>query len=53
MPDRLTPEQRSRLMARVPSRDTGIEIAVRRAGRPRGFLPSVIHRPFLYGPDTS
>ena len=31
MPDRLTPSQRSRLMARVRSKDTGIEIAVRRA----------------------
>ena len=31
MPDRLTPGQRSRLMARVRSKDTGIEIAVRRA----------------------
>ena len=37
MPDRLTPEQRSRLMARVPSRDTGIEIAVRRAVHARGL----------------
>ena len=31
MPDRLTRDQRSRLMARVRNKDTGIEIAVRRA----------------------
>ena len=31
MPDRLTREQRSRLMARGRSKDTGIEVAVRRA----------------------
>ena len=31
MPDRLTPDQRSRVMARVRNKDTGIEIAVRRA----------------------
>lgn len=37
MPDRLTPEQRSRLMARVRSKDTGIEVAVRRAVHARGL----------------
>ena len=37
MPDRLTPEQRSRLMARVRSKDTGIEIAVRGALHARGL----------------
>ena len=37
MPDRLTPEQRSRLMARVRGKDTGIELAVRRAVHARGL----------------
>ena len=31
MPEHLTPDQRSRLMARVRNKDTGIEVAVRRA----------------------
>ena len=37
MADRLTPERRSRLMSRVRSRDTGIEMAVRRAVHARGL----------------
>ena len=37
MPDRLTPEQRSRLMARIRGKDTGIELAVRRAVHARGL----------------
>ena len=37
MPDRLTPERRSRLMSRVRSKDTGIELAVRRAVHARGL----------------
>lgn len=37
MADRLTPEWRSRLMSLVRSRDTGIELAVRRAVHARGL----------------
>lgn len=37
MADRLTPERRSRLMSRVRSRNTGIEMAVRRAVHARGL----------------
>ena len=37
MPDRLTPQQRSRLMASVRSKDTGLELAVRRAVHARGL----------------
>ena len=37
MPDHLTPEQRRRAMANVRSKDTDIEIAVRRAVHARGL----------------
>ena len=37
MADRLSPERRSRLMSRVRSKDTGIELAVRRAVHARGL----------------
>ncbi len=37
MPDRLTPEQRSAVMSRIRSTDTGIEVAVRSALHKRGL----------------
>ena len=37
MPDKLTPEQRSRLMSRIHGKDTGIERAVRSDLHRRGF----------------
>ena len=37
MVDRLTPQERSRLMSRVGSKDTGIEVAVRRTVHARGL----------------
>ena len=37
MVDRLTPQERSRLMSRVGSKDTGIEVAVRKTVHARGM----------------
>ena len=37
MPERLTPEQRSRNMSRIRAKDTGVELALRRALHKRGL----------------
>jgi DNA mismatch endonuclease (patch repair protein) len=51
MPDKLTPEQRSKLMARVRTRDTAPEIALRRALYAAGVRGWRLHRPLPGRPD--
>src|SRR5687767_12986938 len=54
MPDTYAPEVRSRVMARVKGRDTGPELALRRALHRRGVRGWRCHRPNLPGkPDLA
>ncbi|HZQ64534.1 MAG TPA: very short patch repair endonuclease [Gaiellaceae bacterium] len=51
MPDKLTPEQRSKLMARVRTRHTAPEVALRRALHAAGVRGWRLHRPLPGKPD--
>jgi DNA mismatch endonuclease (patch repair protein) len=53
MPDKLTAEQRSRLMARVRTRNTAPEVALRRALHAAGVRGWRLHRPLPGKPDLS
>ena len=51
MPDRLTPDERSKLMARVRTRDTAPEVELRRALYAAGVRGWRLHRPLPGKPD--
>lgn len=51
MPDNWTPEQRSKLMARVRTRNTAPEVALRRALFSAGVRGWRLHRPLPGRPD--
>lgn len=51
MPDKLTPEKRSALMARVRTRNTQPEVALRRALHAAGVRGWRLHRPLPGKPD--
>jgi DNA mismatch endonuclease (patch repair protein) len=51
VPDKLTPEQRSRLMARVRTRNTAPELELRRALYTAGVRGWRLHRPLPGKPD--
>lgn len=51
MADKLTPEQRSRIMARVRTRNTAPEVALRRALHAAGVRGWRLHRPLPGKPD--
>src|SRR5581483_3139211 len=51
MPDKLTSEQRSKLMARVRTRHTATEVALRRALHAAGVRGWRLHRPLPGKPD--
>ena len=53
MPDRLTPKQRSALMARVRTRNTGPEVALRRALHAAGVRGWRLHRALPGRPDLT
>jgi len=53
MPDQLSVEQRSRLMARVRTRDTAPELALRRALWAAGIRGWRLHRPLPGRPDLA
>lgn len=53
MPDKLTPEQRSALMARVRTRNTTPEVALRRALYAAGIRGWRLHRPLPGRPDLT
>jgi DNA mismatch endonuclease, patch repair protein len=53
MPDRLTPDQRSRLMSRVRTRNTAPEVALRRALWARGIRGWRLHRRLPGRPDLT
>lgn len=53
MPDHLTLDQRSKLMARVRTRDTAPEVALRRALYAAGIRGWRLHRPLPGKPDLA
>lgn len=53
MPDKLTPEQRSALMARVRTRNTAPEVALRRALYAAGIRGWRLHRALPGRPDLT
>jgi DNA mismatch endonuclease, patch repair protein len=53
MPDRLTPDQRSRLMSRVRTRNTAPEVALRRALWAEGIRGWRLHRRLPGRPDLT
>src|SRR4051794_14231179 len=53
MPDKMTPKERSALMARVRTRNTAPEIALRRALCAAGIRGYRLHRPLPGRPDLT